>query len=152
MSREVMELFDIFSGTFGKEKAQVIVRDIETLVNDHKRELAGKEDIQKIDTRLSEVELKLTKEIEQVRGEIKEVELKLTREIEQVRGEIKELELKLTREIEQIRGEIKEVELKLTREIEQVRSSVIKWVVGWVAGLLIAQTGTIIAIFTLFHR
>jgi len=33
MSIEVIELFDIFAGTFGKEKAQAVVKDIETLIN-----------------------------------------------------------------------------------------------------------------------
>ena len=73
MSVEVMELFDIFSGTFGKEKAQVVVKDIETLISDHKRELSTKEDIQRLDTKLSEVELKLTKEIESVKLEVEKV-------------------------------------------------------------------------------
>ncbi|MEW6380302.1 MAG: hypothetical protein AB1611_11945 [bacterium] len=80
MSIEAIELFDIFSGTFGKEKAQAAVRDIETLISDHKRELATKEDIREVKGDIRETELKLTKEIEQVRGEIKEVELKLTKE------------------------------------------------------------------------
>jgi hypothetical protein len=113
MSVEVMELFNIFSKTFSKEDAQTAVKDIETLISDHKRELSTKEDIQRLDTRFSEVELKLTKEIEQVRGEIKEVEL------------------------------------RLTKEIEQVKSSTIKWVVGWMVTLVIAQTGAITAIFML---
>ena len=117
MSVEVMELFDIFSGTFGKEKAQVVVKDIETLISDHKRELATKEDVQKIDTRLSETELKLTKEIELVRGEIKGVELKLTKEIESVR-----------------------------LEVEKAKSSLVRWF----AGLLIAYTGVIVTILTLW--
>ena len=110
MSIEVMELFDIFSGTFGKEKAQIAVKDIETLISDHKRELATKED-------LREVELKLTKEIEQVRGEIKEVELKLTKEIEAVK-----------------------------LEVEKAKSSLVRWF----AGLLIAYTGVIVTILTLW--
>jgi len=127
MSVEVMELFDIFSGTFGKEKAQVAVRDIETLISDHKRELSTKEDVQKIDTRLSETELKLTKEI-------------------------KEVELKLTKEIEIVRKEIKEVELRLTEKIGDAKSSTIAWVVGWVAGLLIAYTGAMFTLFMLFKK
>jgi len=95
MSIEVMELFNIFSKTYTKEEAQTIVKDIETLISDHKRELATKEDIR------------------------------------------------------EVRGEIREVELKLTKEIEQAKSSTIKWVVGWVAGLLIAYTGVIITVLTL---
>jgi hypothetical protein len=110
MSVEVMELFDIFSGTFGKEKAQIAVRDIETLISDHKRELATKGD-------LRETELKLTKEIELVRGEIKGVELKLTKEIESVR-----------------------------LEVEKAKSSLVRWF----AGLLIAYTGVIVTILTLW--
>lgn len=128
MSTEAIELFDIFSGTFGKEKAQAAVKDIETLISDHKRELATKDD-------LRETELKLTKEIELTRGEIKETELKLTKKIEQVRGEIKGVELKLTREIEAVR-----------LEVEKAKSSLVKWF----AGLLIAYTGVIVTILRLW--
>jgi hypothetical protein len=103
MSVEVMELFDIFSGPLGKEKAQVVVKDIETLISDHKRELATKEDV-KLET-------------EQVRKEIKEVELKLTKEIESVR-----------------------------LEVEKAKSSLVRWF----AGLLIAYTGVIVTILTLW--
>jgi hypothetical protein len=88
MSVEVMELFNIFAETFGKEKAQIAVKDIEALISDHKQQLATKADL-------------------------------------------------------------REVELKLTKEIEQAKSSTIKWVVGWVAGLLIAYTSALIAILKL---
>ncbi len=71
-----VELFNIFSETYGKEKAQAIVKDIESIVNAKNQELATK-------------------------------------------------------------GDIKEIELK----IEQAKSSTIKWV----AGLLAAQAGAIIA-------
>jgi hypothetical protein len=91
MSVEVMELFDIFAGTFGKEKAQIAVKNIEALINDHRQELATKTDVM------------------------------------------------------EVKKEIREVELK----IEQAKSSTIKWVVGWVAGLLIAYTGVIITVLTL---
>jgi len=110
MSVEVMELFDIFSGTFGKEKAQVAVKDIETLISDHKRELATKEDV-KLETEL-------------VRKEIKEVELKLTREIELTRRETETVRL----------------------EVEKAKSSLVRWF----AGLLIAYTGVIVTILTLW--
>ncbi len=102
MSVEVMELFNIFSKTYTREEAQTIVKDIETLISDHKHELARKTDIL------------------EVKGDIREVELKLTKEIEAVK-----------------------------LEVEKAKSSTIKWVVGWMVGLLVAQTGTIIAIFTL---
>jgi hypothetical protein len=55
------------------------------------------------------------------------------------KGDLREVELKLTKEI-------KEVELKLTKEIEQAKSSTIKWV----AGFIMAQTGVIIVILTLW--
>jgi len=87
MSVEVMELFDIFSKTFSKEDARTAVKDIETLISDHKQELATK-------------------------------------------------------------GDIKEIELK----IEQAKSSTIKWVVGWVAGLLIAYTAAMFTLFMLFKK
>jgi hypothetical protein len=56
-STQVMELFNIFAETFGKEKAQIAVKDIEEIIDSRKQELATKAD-------LREVELKLTKEIE----------------------------------------------------------------------------------------
>ena len=120
MSVEVMELFDIFSGTFGKEKAQVAVRDIETLISDHKRELATKEDIQKV-----------REDVQKVREDVQKVDTRLS-----------ETELKLTKEIESVKLEVE----KVRSEIEKAKSSTIKWVVGWIVGLFTAYTG---AIFTL---
>jgi hypothetical protein len=58
-------------------------------------------------------------------------------------------ELATKADILEVKGDIREAELRLTKEIEQVKSSTIKWVVGWVAGLLIAYTGVIITILTL---
>lgn len=66
MSIEAIELFDIFSETFGKEKAQLAVKDIEALINDHKRELAIKTDILELKKEIKEIELK----IEQVRSNL----------------------------------------------------------------------------------
>jgi hypothetical protein len=91
-----VELFNIFAETWGKDKAQVAIKDIESMIDAKNQELATK-------------------------GDLREVELKLTKEI-------------------------KEVELKLTKEIEQSKSSTIKWVVGWMAGFIMAQTAAIIAI------
>ncbi|MEW6381280.1 MAG: hypothetical protein AB1611_16980 [bacterium] len=87
-STEAIELFNIFSETWGKEKAQVVVKDIEAMIDSEKQKLATK-------------------------------------------------------------GDLREVELRLTKEIEQAKSRVSKWVVGWMAGLLIAQTGAIVTIFML---
>jgi type IV secretory pathway component VirB8 len=63
---QAVELFNIFSETWGKEKAQSAIRDIEELIDSKKQELATKGD-------LREVELKLTKEIEAVKLKIEEV-------------------------------------------------------------------------------
>ncbi len=87
-STEAIELFNIFCETWGKEKAQVVVKDIEAMIDSERQKLATK-------------------------------------------------------------GDLREVELKLTKEIEQAKSSTIKWVVGLVAGLLIAYTGVIITVLTL---
>jgi len=108
-STQVVELFNIFSESWGKEKAQSAIEDIESMIDSKKQELATKGD-------LREVELRLTKEIESVKLEVESVKL----EVEKVRS-----------------------------EIEQAKSSTIKWVVGWVAGLLIAYTGAIFTMFTL---
>ena len=75
-----VELFNIFAETFGKEKAQIAIKDIESMIDSKNKELATKIDL-------------------------------------------------------------REVELRLTKEIEQAKSSTIKWV----AGLLVAQAGAIIA-------
>ncbi|MCL6584463.1 MAG: hypothetical protein K6U11_12595 [bacterium] len=80
-----IELFNIFAETWGKEKAQIAIKDIEEIIDARKQDLATKSDI-------------------------------------------------------------KEIELK----IEQAKSSTIKWVVGWMVGLLIAQTGAILTMFALF--
>ena len=100
-STQVMELFNIFSKTYSKEEAQVIVKDIEEIIDSRKQDLATKGDI-----------LEVKKDILEVKKEIKEVELK----------------------------------------IEQAKSSTIKWVVGWVAGLLIAYTGAIFTLFMLLKK
>jgi len=121
VSIETVELYRAFEESLGKEKAQLVVKDITNLINEARQELVTREN-------LRETELKLMKEIEGVR-------LTLTKEIEGVRKEVKEIELKLTHEI----GEVK-------LEVEKVRSSVIKWI----AGLLVAQTGVIITIIMLF--
>jgi hypothetical protein len=82
-----VELFNIFAETYGKEKAQVIVKDIEEIIDSRKQDLATKGYLLAVKTELKE--------------------------------------------------DIKQVELK----IEQAKSSTIKWV----AGLLAAQAGAIIA-------
>ncbi|MGY4706931.1 hypothetical protein ACVNPS_04140 [Candidatus Bipolaricaulota sp. J31] len=68
------------------------------------------------------------------KGDLEVTKLTLQKEIEQVRGEIEQVRLSLQKEIEQVR-----------REVEKVRASIIKWVTG----LLVAQTGVIVAIVTL---
>ncbi|MEW6381983.1 MAG: hypothetical protein AB1611_20600 [bacterium] len=98
-STQVMELFNIFSKTYSKEEAQIIVKDIEELVDTKNKELTTK-------------------------GDLREVELKLTKEIELTRREIESVRL----------------------EVEKAKSSLVKWF----AGLLIAYTGVIVTILTLW--
>ena len=107
-----------------EEKARVLAEVVEELESRliPLGELATKGDIEV-------TKLTLQKEIEQVR-------LSLQKEIEQVRGEVEQVRLSLQKEIEQVR-----------REVEQVRASIIKWV----AGLLVAQTGVIVAVITLLR-
>lgn len=112
MSTQLVDLYDVFSGAFGRKKAHRAIRDIKDFVSDHKRELATKADIYGVKADIRETELKLTKEIEQVRGEVRGIELKLTKEIESVR-----------------------------LEVEKVRSSLIKWMISLFiagSGLIIA--------------
>lgn len=72
-SAQVMELFNIFSKTYSKEEAQVIVKDIEQIIDSRKEDLATKGDIQKVNSKLVEIEFKLTKEIEAVKLEVEKV-------------------------------------------------------------------------------
>ena len=70
---------------------------------------------------------------------IKETELRLLKEIETVRKEMREMEGKLRLEIEGVRKEIETVR----KEIAVLKTDLIKWIIG----LLIAQTGILIAVF-----
>jgi predicted nucleic acid-binding Zn-ribbon protein len=106
---------------------------------------------------VKETELRLLKEIETVRKEMREMEGKLRLEIEGVRKEIREVESGLRLEIEGVRKEMREMEGKLRLEIEGVRKeietvhkeiAVLKTdLIKWIIGLLIAQTGILIAVF-----
>ncbi len=68
---------------------------------------------------------------------LSETERRLQKEIEQIRREIEEIR----RETEQIRRGTVETEGRLRLEIEQVRSSILRWLVGLMAG----QTAVILA-------
>jgi hypothetical protein len=97
---------------------------------------------------VKETELRLLKEIETVRKEMREMEGKLRLEIEGVRKEIREVESGLRLEIEGMRKEMREMEGKLRietvrKEIAVLKTDLIKWIIG----LLIAQTGILIAVF-----
>jgi hypothetical protein len=70
---------------------------------------------------------------------VKETELRLLKEIETVRKEMREMEGKLRLEIERVRKEIETVR----KEIAVLKTDLIKWIIG----LLIAQTGILIAVF-----
>src|ERR687896_2048740 len=88
---------------------------------------------------VKETELRLIKEIETVRKEMREMEGKLRLEIEGVRKEMREMGGKLRLEIEGVRKEIETVR----KEIAVLKTDLIKWIIG----LLIAQTGILIAVF-----
>jgi predicted nucleic acid-binding Zn-ribbon protein len=88
---------------------------------------------------VKETELRLLKEIEIVRKEMREMEGKLRLEIEGVRKEMREIEGKLRLEIEGVRKEIETVR----KEIAVLKTDLIKWIIG----LLIAQTGILVAVF-----
>jgi flagellar motility protein MotE (MotC chaperone) len=70
---------------------------------------------------------------------VKETELRLLKEIETVRKEMREMEGKLRLEIEGVRKENETVR----KEIAVLKTDLIKWIIG----LLIAQTGILIAVF-----
>ena len=94
---------------------------------------------------LSETELRLQKEIAEIRKETEGIRLEIQDvrlEIQDVRLEIKNVEMKLSKEIEGTRLEIKNVE---SRILETVSSSKVE-ILKWVAGMLIANTGLIVAL------
>ena len=70
---------------------------------------------------------------------VKETELRLLKEIETVRKEMREMEGKPRLEIEGVRKGIETVR----KEIAVLKTDLIKWIIG----LLIAQTGILIAVF-----
>ncbi len=70
---------------------------------------------------------------------VKETELRLLKEIETVRKEMREMEGKPRLKIEGGRKEIETVR----KEIAVLKTDLIKWIIG----LLIAQTGILIAVF-----
>jgi hypothetical protein len=88
---------------------------------------------------VKETELRLLKEIETVRKEMREMEGKLRLEIETVHKEMREMEGKPRLEIEGVRKESETVR----KEIAVLKTDLIKWIIG----LLIAQTGILIAVF-----
>jgi uncharacterized membrane protein YukC len=71
-STQVMELFNIFSKTYSKEEAQVIVKDIEEIIDSRKQDLAAK-DILELRKAIQEVEFKIKKnevKIEQAKTDV----------------------------------------------------------------------------------
>ncbi|MCL6584106.1 MAG: hypothetical protein K6U11_10780 [bacterium] len=54
-----IELFNIFAETWGKEKAQIAIRDIEEIIDASKQDLATKSDILELKREIKEVELKI---------------------------------------------------------------------------------------------
>jgi len=71
-SAQVMELFNIFSKTYSKEEAQVIVKDIEEIIDSRKQNLAAK-DILELRKAIQEVEFKIKKnevKIEQAKTDV----------------------------------------------------------------------------------
>ncbi len=160
---------------FTEEQSRELVRFFgKTIEADpaSKRELSETElrlqsEIEGTRLEIKNVEMKLSKEIEGTRLEIKNVEMKLSKEIEGIRLEIKTAEMKLSKEIEGTRLEIKNAEMKLSKEIEGTRleikeldirgreaeSRIIQTIsdskveiLKWVAGMLIANTGLIVAL------
>ena len=123
---------------------------------------------------LSETELRLQKEIRELdlqlteipassKRDLSETELRLQKEIEgirletqDIRLEIKNVEMKLSKEIEGIRLEIQDVRLEIKeldirgreadgRIIQTISDSKVE-ILKWVAGMLIANTGLIVAL------
>ena len=60
-STQVVELFNIFSETFGKEKAQIAIKDIEEIIDSRRQDLATKSDIKEIELKIEQVRSSLIK-------------------------------------------------------------------------------------------
>ncbi|HNF13138.1 MAG TPA: hypothetical protein PK453_05670 [Leptospiraceae bacterium] len=91
---------------------------------------------------LSETELRLLKEI-------RELDVKLTEIPASSKRDLSETELRLQKEIEGIRLEIKELDIRGreadSRIIQTISDSKVE-ILKWVAGMLIANTGLIVAL------
>jgi hypothetical protein len=60
-------------------------------------------------------------------------------------AEIESTRIKLEAEIEKTNAKLEHTRLELEAKIQQSKVDVIKWIIGWVTGLIIAQTGLILA-------
>ncbi|MEW6379697.1 MAG: hypothetical protein AB1611_08810 [bacterium] len=58
-----VELFNIFAETYGKEKAQVIVKDIESMIDSKNQEVATKADIKEIELKIEQVRSSVIKRV-----------------------------------------------------------------------------------------
>jgi len=66
-----------------------------------------------------------------IQKDLKETENRLQKDI-------RETEVRLQKELEKMKIELK---AKIETDIAKSKSETIKWIIGWVTGLLVAQTG-----------
>jgi hypothetical protein len=121
------------------------LRIYETFKDDEAKAKALSEIIDDLDRRIVPMEQISTK------GDLEVTKLTLQKEIEQLRltlqKEIEEVRLTLKKDIEEVRLTLqKEIEI-VRKQIAEVKSGIIKWVIG----LLLIQTGVIVAIITLLR-
>lgn len=126
------KVYEIMKKYVSEEDAQVLAEIIEEL---ERGKAVTSEEHQK-----SIYELKL--QIEKTRAEllkrIEEVRAELIEKIDNNRVEIEKTRAELTKRIEEVRAE-------LTEKIEASRTSLLKWLIGLIAGQTLTIAGLIIA-------
>ena len=76
----------------------------------------------------------LAKEMAEIFRETVEERLATKLDMNLLQKDVKELEIRLQKDLEKTKAE-------LQAEIQKSKSETIKWIIGWVTGLLVAQTG-----------
>ena len=127
------------SEPLAKEMAEIFRETVE-------EKLATRNDIQTIQKALKETEVCLQKDIRETENrlqkDLKETEVRLQKDLKETENrlqkDLKETESRLQNELEKMKIELK---AKIETDIAKSKSETIKWIIGWVTGLLVAQTG-----------
>ena len=96
---------------------------------------------------------KAAKEIASIFGDVLDTQLATKKDIAEIQKSIEILRKESKHDITLIQSETKkdmlEIEKLLELKIEESKSEMLKWSIGWTTGLIITQTGILLAFFKL---